>query len=236
MIEEFLRFSKNLTLPGSIYSGPFREQPVGALIPYVVEQTSRGERGYDIYSRLLKERIVMIGTPINDAVANVTVAQLLWLASEDAERDINLYINSPGGSIDSGLAIYDTMQHVPCHCSTICIGLAASMGSVLLAAGHPGKRSSLPNSRIMIHQPWMGGVQGQATDIEIHAREILKMRQQLYEILAHHSGQTVDKIQQDGERDFWMGASEAKDYGLIDVVLEPRTKKAGSTGSDKKEA
>lgn len=188
------------------------------LVPMVVEQSSRGERAYDIFSRLLKERIIMLGTPINDAVANLMVAQLLYLASDDPERDINIYVNSPGGSIDSGLAIYDTMQYITCDVSTICVGLAASMGAVLLAAGSKDKRASLPNSRIMVHQP-MGGAQGQASDIEIQAREIMKMKKSLYGILAHHTGQKAEKIESDGDRDYWMSAAEAKDYGLIDNVL-----------------
>ncbi|MBO6574741.1 MAG: ATP-dependent Clp endopeptidase proteolytic subunit ClpP [Rhodothermales bacterium] len=199
---------------------------MNTLVPMVVEQSSRGERAYDIFSRLLKERIIMLGTAVNDAVANLMVAQLLYLTSEDPDRDINIYINSPGGSIDSGLAIYDTMQYIQPHCSTICVGLAASMGSVLLAAGENGKRAALPNSRVMIHQPWMGGVQGQASDIEIHAREILKMKQNLYQILADHTGQTKDQIEADGDRDHWLSAAEAKDYGLIDNVLTPNSPKA----------
>ncbi len=234
MVDDFLKFSKSLTsLPGGIYSGPFREQSVGALVPMVVEQTTRGERAYDIFSRLLKERIIILGTAINDQVANLMVAQLLYSASEDSERDINIYINSPGGSIDSGLAIYDTMQHITCPVATICVGLAASMGSVLLAAGAPGRRATLPNSRIMIHQPWMGGVQGQASDIEIHAREIIKMKQRLYEILADHTGQTKEKIEEDADRDYWMGAQEAKDYGLIDNVLTPKSPTPPKNGKDK---
>jgi len=220
MVDDFLKFSRGLsTPPDGIHSGPFQQQSMGALVPMVVEQTTRGERAYDIFSRLLKERIIILGTAINDQVANLMVAQLLFLASEDPERDINIYVNSPGGSIDSGLAVYDTMQYITCPVATICVGLAASMGSVLLAAGAESKRAALPNSRVMIHQPWMGGVQGQASDIEIHAREILKMKQCLYQILADHSGQTVDKIKADGDRDFWMSATEARDYGLIDNVL-----------------
>lgn len=226
MVDDFLKFSRSLgKLPSDIYSGPSSDTPMSTLVPMVVEQSSRGERAYDIFSRLLKERIIMLGTPINDAVANLMVAQLLYLTSEDPDRDINIYVNSPGGSIDSGLAIYDTMQFIKPDVSTICVGLAASMGSVLLAAGAKGKRAALPNSRIMVHQPWMGGVQGQASDIEIHAREIIKMKQTLYGILATHSGQTAEKIESDGDRDFWMSAAEAKDYGLIDSVLTP--------GSDK---
>ncbi len=194
------------------------------LVPMVVEQSSRGERAYDIFSRLLKDRIIMLGTPINDAIANLMVAQLLFLTSEDPERNINIYVNSPGGSIDSGLAIYDTMQYISCDVSTICVGLAASMGAVLLAAGTNEKRAALPNSRIMVHQP-LGGAQGQASDIEIQAREILKMKKSLYGILAHHTGQTQEKIESDGDRDYWMSAEEAKDYGLIDNVLVPGSQK-----------
>ncbi|MEQ9103512.1 MAG: ATP-dependent Clp endopeptidase proteolytic subunit ClpP [Rhodothermales bacterium] len=224
MVDDFLKFSRSLgKLPSDIYSGPSRDGQMSTLVPMVVEQSSRGERAYDIFSRLLKERIIMLGSGINDAVANLMVAQLLYLTSEDPDRDINIYINSPGGSIDSGLAIYDTMQYIQPKVSTICVGLAASMGSVLLAAGANGKRAALPNSRIMIHQPWMGGVQGQASDIEIHAREILKMKQVLYQILADHSGQTPERIESDGDRDHWMSAAEAKNYGLIDNVLTPGT-------------
>lgn len=222
MVDDFLKFSRSLgKLPSDIYSGPSRDVQMSTLVPMVVEQSSRGERAYDIFSRLLKERIIMLGSGINDAVANLMVAQLLYLTSEDPDRDINIYINSPGGSIDSGLAIYDTMQYIQPKVSTICVGLAASMGSVLLAAGANGKRAALPNSRIMIHQPWMGGVQGQASDIQIHAREILKMKQVLYKILADHSGQTPEQIESDGDRDHWMSAAEAKEYGLIDNVLTP---------------
>jgi ATP-dependent Clp protease protease subunit len=197
-----------------------------ALIPIVVEQTNRGERSYDIYSRLLKDRIVILGTPINDDVANTIIAQLLFLESEDPDKDINLYVNSPGGVVTSGLAIYDTIQFMKAPVSTICVGQAASMGAVLLAAGAKGKRYSLPNSRIMIHQP-SGGAQGQATDIEIQAKEILKMRANLNGILAHHTGQTLEKISEDVERDYFMSAQEAKDYGVVDEILtkRPETKK-----------
>ncbi len=227
MVDQFIKFSKGLDrIPSDIYSGPLDAGAMGTLVPMVVEQTSRGERAYDIFSRLLKERIIMLGTPINDAVANLMVAQLLYLTSEDPDRDINIYVNSPGGSIDSGLAIYDTMQYIKPDCSTICIGLAASMGSVLLASGAKGKRMALPNSRVMIHQPWMGGVQGQASDIEIQAREILKMKANLYQILADHSGKTREQIEADGDRDHWLSAREAVEYGLIDTVLTPGTKGA----------
>lgn len=228
MVEDFLKFSKSLnsySMPSSIYSGGLSSAPISQLVPMVVEQSSRGERAYDIFSRLLKERIIMLGTPINDSVATLMVAQLLYLTSEDPARDINIYVNSPGGSVDSGLAIYDTMQFISCDVSTICVGLAASMGAVLLAAGTNGKRASLPNSRIMVHQP-LGGAQGQASDIEIQAREILKMKESLYGILSHHTGKPADKIASDGDRDYWMSAAEAKDYGLIDNVLVPGPKKS----------
>lgn len=191
------------------------------LVPMVVEQTNRGERAYDIYSRLLKDRIIFIGSSIDDTVANLVIAQLLFLESEDPEKDINVYINSPGGTVYSGLAIYDTMQYIKPDVSTICVGLAASMGAVLLTAGAPGKRYSLPNSRIMVHQP-LGGVQGQAVDIEIHAREILRIRERLNEILANHTGKKVEQIAQDTDRDYFMSAEQAKEYGLIDGVLEKR--------------
>jgi ATP-dependent Clp protease protease subunit len=189
------------------------------LIPIVIEQTNRGERAYDIYSRLLKDRIIFIGAPIEDNFANLIIAQLLFLEAEDPEKDINLYINTPGGLVTSGLAIYDTMQYIRPHVSTICIGQASSMGALLLAAGTKAKRFALPNSRIMIHQP-MGGFQGQATDVDIHAREILKMRERLNEILAKHTGQSIDRIRQDTERDNFMSGEQAKAYGLIDEVIE----------------
>ncbi len=188
------------------------------LIPMVVEQTSRGERSYDIYSRLLQDRIVFLGTPVDDYIANLIIAQLLFLAKEDPNRDIDLYINSPGGSIYSGLAIYDTMQHIKPDVATICVGLAASMGSFLLAAGAPGKRSSLPHARIMIHQP-SGGFYGQATDIQIQAEEILRLKNDLNRMLADHTNNPVEKIERDVERDFFMSAEEAKSYGLIDEIL-----------------
>jgi len=188
------------------------------LIPMVVETTSRGERAYDIYSRLLKDRIVILGTPINNAVASSIVAQLLFLESQDAEKDINLYINSPGGVVSSGMAIYDTMQYVKCDIATTCVGMAASMGAVLLAAGTKGKRHALPHSRVMIHQP-LGGVQGQASDIEIEAQEILRLKRELSEILAEHSGQDVEQIIEDSDRNKWMNADEAHEYGLIDRVM-----------------
>ena len=193
-----------------------------ALIPMVVEQTNRGERAYDIYSRLLRDSIIFIGTPIDDNIANVVTAQLLYLEAEDPERDISLYINSPGGSITGGLAIYDTIQFIRPDVTTICVGQAASMGAVLLAAGTPKKRFALPHSRIMIHQPWMGGLQGQATDIEIHAKEILRMRGILNDILVDHTGQPLSRIEKNVERDYMMGAEEAKEYGIIDEVISKR--------------
>jgi len=186
-------------------------------VPIVLEQTHRGERSYDLFSRLLKDRIVILGTPIDDDVANIITGQLLFLESEDPDKDIMLYINSPGGSVTAGLAIYDTMQYIRAPVSTICVGQAASMGAVLLAAGAEGKRYSLPNSRIMIHQP-LGGAQGQATDIEIQAKEILRLKQKLYEILSKHTKQPIDRIERDGDRDFFMGAAEAKEYGIVDEV------------------
>jgi len=193
-------------------------EPQMNLIPMVVEQSSRGERAYDIYSRLLKENILFIGTPIDDQVANLVIAQLLYLAAEDPEKDINLYINSPGGHVMAGLAIYDTMQYIKPDVSTICVGHADSAAAVLLAAGAKGKRFALKNARIMIHQPW-GGFQGQASDIDIHAQEILRMKRDLNKILAHHTGKDVRKISKDTDRDFFMSAKEAVDYGLIDEVL-----------------
>jgi ATP-dependent Clp protease protease subunit len=191
------------------------------LVPMVVEQSSRGERAYDIYSRLLKDRVIFIVGPIEDHMANLVVAQLLFLESENPDKDINLYINSPGGVVSSGLAIYDTMQFIRCDVSTMCVGQAASMGAVLLAAGAKDKRYALPHSRVMIHQP-LGGFQGQATDIDIHAREILKLRAELNEILAEHTGQSVDKIAEDTERDNFMDPQQALKYGLIDKVFENR--------------
>jgi len=197
------------------------------LIPYVIEQTGRGERGMDIYSRLLRDRIVMLGTAIDDHVANVIIAQMLFLQMEDPKKDIQLYINSPGGVVSSGLAIYDTMQFLTCDVTTYCIGQAASMGAVLMAAGTKGKRYALPNSRIMIHQP-MGGAQGQATDISIQAKEILRIKDHLNEILSHHTGQTVDRVAKDSDRDFFMSAMEAKSYGLVDEVVKSRKEIKGA--------
>ena len=202
-----------------------------SLIPMVIEQTGRGERSYDIYSRLLKERIVFIGTPIGDMIANLVIAQLLYLASEDPKKDISLYINTPGGSVTAGLAIYDTMQYIPNNVATICIGQASSMGAVLLAGGARGKRQSLPNARVLLHQP-MGRIGGQATDIEIHAREIIKIRQQINDILAECTGQPLERIRRDTERDFFMSPQEAKDYGLIDDLILP----ASLAGAPKAEA
>jgi ATP-dependent Clp protease protease subunit len=196
--------------------------PKSQLVPMVVEQTNRGERAYDIFSRLLKDNIIFIGTQIDDSIANLVIAQMLFLEAEDPERDILLYVNSPGGSITAGLAIYDTMQFIKPAVQTYCIGQAASMAAVLLAAGAKGKRFSLPNSRILIHQPWLSGLAGQASDIDIHAREILRMRERLNEILASHSGQSLDKIRLDTDRDYILGASEAKTYGIIDDVLDRR--------------
>ncbi|MBT4291600.1 ATP-dependent Clp endopeptidase proteolytic subunit ClpP [bacterium] len=192
------------------------------LVPHVVEQTSQGERGYDIFSRLLKDRIIFLGHPIDDNIANLVIAQMLFLQADDAERDVFLYINSPGGSVSAGLAIYDTMQYINNDVVTICMGQAASMGAVLLAAGAKGKRSALINSRVMIHQP-LGGVQGQASMIEIQAREILYLKDKLYGILSKHTGQKLDKIALDSDRDFFMSAEEALKYGIVDKVIEKRT-------------
>ena len=188
------------------------------LVPMVVEQSDRGERAYDIYSRLLKDRIIFIGSPIDDIIANLVIAQLLFLQQEDPGRDINIYVNTPGGVVTAGLAIYDTMQFVKPDINTFCVGQATSMGAVLLAAGAKGKRHALPNSRVMIHQPW-GGVQGQASDISIQAKEILKMRDRINEILAKHTGQELKKVQKDTDRDYFMSAKEAEDYGVIDEVI-----------------
>ncbi len=195
------------------------DQPQNSLIPMVIETTNRGERAFDIYSRLLKDRIIILGTPINDAVASSIVAQMLFLESDDPEKDINLYINSPGGVVSSGLAIYDTMQHVRCSVSTICMGMAASMGAVLLAGGTKGKRTLLPHSKVMIHQP-LGGTQGQASDIEIEAREIIRIKRTLSEILARHADRDVEDIIRDSDRNKWMNAQETLEYGLVDKVLE----------------
>ncbi|MGD0922016.1 MAG: ATP-dependent Clp endopeptidase proteolytic subunit ClpP [Terriglobia bacterium] len=196
-----------------------KNEPSMTLIPMVVEQTNRGERAYDIYSRLLRDNIIFIGTPIDDNMANLVTAQLLFLAAEDPEKDVSLYVNSPGGVVTAGMAIYDTMQFIKPNVATICIGQAASVAALLLAAGTPGKRFALPNSRVLIHQPTMGGLSGQATDIDIHAREILRIRASLNEIMAKHTGQPVEKIEHDMERDFWMSAQQAREYGIIDEII-----------------
>jgi ATP-dependent Clp protease protease subunit len=221
----------HLPAPG-LGSQPWTPQSLG-LVPIVIEQTARGERSFDIYSRMLKERVIFLVGPVEDHMANLIVAQLLFLESENPDKDIHLYINSPGGSVTAGLSVYDTMQFIRCDVLTMCIGHAASMGALLLAAGAPGKRFALPNSRIMIHQP-SGGSQGVAADIEIQAREILRMRQQLNQILADHTGQSIEQIARDTDRDRWMTPDEAADYGLIDTVQTPRKKGAaratGTTG------
>lgn len=201
------------------------DKKMQVLVPMVIEQTPRGfERAYDIYSRLLKDRILFIGTPVDDYVANLVIAQLLFMQMEDKDKDINVYINSPGGSVTAGLAIYDTMQFVKCDIATYCVGQASSMGAVLLSAGTKGKRFALPNSRIMIHQPW-GGVQGAAADISIQAKEILKLRDRINEILAQHTSQPLDKIQRDTDRDYFMSSQESRDYGLVDEVILPENRK-----------
>ncbi len=192
------------------------------LVPYVIEQTGRGERGMDIFSRLLRERIIFIGTAIDDHIASLIIAQLIFLEAEDSDKDINVYINSPGGSVTAGLAIYDTMKYVKPDVSTICVGMAASMGAILLAGGAANKRTALPNSKIIIHQPWVGGLQGQTSDIEIHAKEMLKTRDTLYKILAEHTGKSVEQITKDCDRDYFLSAQEAKDYKLIDNIIEKR--------------
>jgi ATP-dependent Clp protease protease subunit len=204
------------------------------LIPMVIEQSSRGERAYDIYSRLLKDRIIFLGSAMNDDVANLIIAQLLFLESDDPEKDINFYINSPGGVVTSGLAVYDTMQYVKPDIATVCIGQAASMGAVLLAAGTAGKRYALPNARIMIHQP-MGGFQGQASDVEIHAREMLRMKQDLNRILSIHTGKPVDALQTDTDRDFFMSGEEARAYGIVDHVIAKRDDLGGGAATEKKD-
>ena len=196
-----------------------KNEPSMMLIPMVVEQTNRGERAYDIYSRLLRDNIIFIGTPIDDNMANLVTAQLLFLAAEDPEKDVSLYINSPGGIVTAGMAIYDTMQFIKPNVATICIGQAASVAALLLAAGTPGKRFALPNSRVLIHQPTMGGISGQATDIDIHAREILRIRASLNEIMSKHTGQPLEKIEHDVERDFWMSAQQAREYGILDEII-----------------
>src|SRR5277367_5786894 len=203
-----------------------RNDPQMMLVPMVIEQTGRGERAYDIYSRLLRDNIIFIGTPIDDNIANLVIAQMLFLAQEDPEKDIQLYINSPGGSITAGMAIYDTMQYVKNDVMTLCVGQAASMAALLLASGQAKKRLALPNSRILIHQPSMGGLSGQATDIDIHAREILRMREITNQLLAKHSGQKLDKVEKDVERDFIMNAQQAKEYGIIDDIIYKTAKAA----------
>jgi ATP-dependent Clp protease protease subunit len=206
-------------MPRSIYQGGMGDQPISGLVPKVVEQTKRGERAYDIFSRLLEERILFVGTPINDQIANLTVAQLLYLENEDPEQPINMYVNSPGGVVYSGLGVYDTMQYVDAPVATTCVGLAASMGSVLLAAGEEGQRACLPNARVMMHQP-MGGAEGQASDIQIQAQEMAWMKQRIYQILAHHTDKDIDRIESDADRNYWMSAEETKEYGLVDTVLD----------------
>ncbi len=207
------------TAPGPVWPSGLAAAPQAALVPMVVEQTNRGERAYDIYSRLLRDNIIFIGTPIDDNIANLVTAQLLFLAAEDPEKDIWLYINSPGGSITAGLAIYDTMQFIKPDVTTVCIGQAASMAALLLAAGAGGKRFVLPNSRVLIHQPSLGGLSGQATDIDIHAREILRMREITNQMLARHTGQDIKRIERDVERDFIMNAQQAKEYGIVDDII-----------------
>ncbi len=203
-------------------------QIMNQLVPYVIEQTGRGERGMDIFSRLLRERIIFLGTAVDDHIASLIIAQLLFLEAEDPEKDINLYINSPGGSVTAGLAIYDTMNYIKSKVSTICVGLAASMGAVLLAGGEAGKRSSLPHSKIMIHQPWIGGLQGQTTDIEIHAKEMIKTRDTLYNILSQATGKSFEQIMKDCDRDYYLTAEEAKEYKLIDNILIQRATPANN--------
>jgi ATP-dependent Clp protease protease subunit len=198
-----------------------------SLIPMVIEQTGRGERSYDIYSRLLKDRIIFLGTPINDVVANLIIAQLLFLASEDPKKDVSIYLNTPGGSVTAGLAIYDTMKYIPTDVATICIGQASSMGAILLAGGAHGKRQALPNSRVLLHQP-MGGIGGQAADMEIHAKEIIKIRRQLDEVLAQDTGQPLERVQHDTERDFFLSPEQAREYGLIDEIIAPAAPRAAA--------
>jgi ATP-dependent Clp protease, protease subunit len=230
MTTDFVRFAKGLTsLPRGIHSGSFDAAALNALVPMVVEQTSRGERSYDLFSRLLRDRIVLFGTPVDDATANLAVAQLLFLAAEDSEKDISVYINSPGGQLYSGLAVYDTMQFIRPDVATICVGFAASMGSLLLVGGATGKRAALPNSRILIHQP-LGGAQGQAADVEIQAREILFLKQRVIDIYAEHTGQDRERLERDMDRDRFMSPEEAKAYGLIDTVLTAKPR--GSTPSN----
>jgi len=217
MFKQELFDSESLQNEGSVHQAN--------LTPMVIETTNRGERAYDIYSRLLKDRIVFLGTPVNDVVASSVVAQLLYLAAEDNEKDVNLYINSPGGVVSSGLAIYDTMQFIDCDVATTCVGLAASMGAVLLAGGAKGKRNALPNSRVMIHQPLLSGLGGQASDIEIEAKEVMRTKKRLSQILADHSGKDVEQVIEDSDRNKWMNAQETLDYGLIDTIMERKKDK-----------
>lgn len=218
MVQDFMKFASSLqSLPGGIHT-PQDSAPVSQTVPYVVEQTSRGERSYDIFSRLLKERIVILGTGVNNQTANLIVAQLLYLSSQSSEEDISLYVNSPGGVVYSGFGIYDTMQYIDAPVATTCVGLAASMGAVVLTAGEPGKRAALPNSRVMIHQP-LGGAEGQATDIEIQARELMYIKERIGKILSLHTGRSPEQIQEDADRNYWMSAEEAKEYGLVDTVI-----------------
>lgn len=211
-----------------------RPEIYNQLVPYVIEQTGRGERGMDIFSRLLRERIIFLGTAVDDHVASLIIAQLLFLEAEDPNKDINLYVNSPGGSVTAGLAIYDTMKYIKADVSTICVGLAASMGAVLLTGGAENKRSALPNSKIMIHQPWIGGLQGQTSDIEIHAREMVKTRDSIYNIISAHTGKDYAKIAADCDRDKYMTSEEAKEYKLIDHVLEKRIIPGDQVSKEKK--
>ena len=205
---------------------PDTGQPSGTiynqLVPYVIEQTGRGERGMDIFSRLLRERIIFLGTPIDDHISSLIIAQLIFLEAEDSEKDISLYINSPGGSVTAGLAIYDTMKYIKPDISTICVGMAMSMAAVLLAGGTAGKRTALPNAKVMIHQPWIGGLQGQTADIEIHAKEMLKTRDTLYKILAEHTGKSIEQITKDCDRDYFLSAYEAKEYKIVDNIIDKR--------------
>ncbi len=221
MVSDFVKFAQGITsMPAGLYSGGFDAAPIHALVPYVIEQTSRGERGMDIFSRLLRDRIVILGTAVNDVTANLAVAQMLFLASEDPDKDINFYINSPGGQVYSGLAIYDTMQFLKCDIATYCVGMAASMAAVILMAGTKGKRAALPHSRVLIHQG-STGFRGAIPDVEIQARETLRIVNTLLEINALHTGQTLERIRKDTERDYYMTSDEAKDYGIIDEVVQP---------------
>lgn len=218
MVQDFMKFANSLqSLPGGIHT-PKDSAPVSQTVPYVVEQTSRGERSYDIFSRLLKERVVILGTGVNNQSANLIVAQLLYLSSQSPEEDISLYVNSPGGVVYSGFGVYDTMQYIDAPVATTCVGLAASMGAVILTAGEAGKRAALPNSRVMIHQP-LGGAEGQATDIQIQARELTYIKERIGQIMSFHTGRSPEQIQEDADRNYWMSAEEAKEYGLVDTVI-----------------